>query len=102
MVARAVADLIFEWDAGKARANLRKHRVSFAEAVTVFADPLASIHDDPDHSTPEDPRELIVGHSTSGRFLIVSFTERANSVRIISARRGTRRERQDYEAYSKQ
>ena len=95
-----MADLIFEWDAAKARANLRKHGVSFVEAVTVFADPLAAIHDDPDHSTSE-ARELIVGHSTAGKLLIVSFTEQANSVRIISARRVTRRERRDYEARSK-
>jgi uncharacterized protein len=95
-----VADLVFEWDAGKARANLRKHRVSFVEAITVFGDPLAAIHDDPDHSATE-ARELIVGHSSASRLLIVSFTERANSVRIVSARRVTPRERQDYEARDK-
>jgi uncharacterized DUF497 family protein len=91
-----VADLVFEWDARKARANLRKHGVSFVEAVSVFGNPLAAIHDDPDHSMSE-ARELIVGRSSTGRLLIVSFTQRANSVRIINARRVTRRERRDYE-----
>ena len=91
-----MADFVFEWDVGKARANLRKHGVSFVEAVSVFGDPLAAIHDDPDHSMSE-ARELMVGHSSTGRLLIVSFTERANSVTIISARRVTRRERRDYE-----
>jgi uncharacterized protein len=95
-----VADLVFEWDAAKARGNLRKHRVSFVEAVTVFGDRLAAIHDDPDHSVAET-RELIVGHSSGGRLLIVSFTERANSVRIIGARRVTAQERRDYEARGK-
>ena len=96
-----MGDLLFEWDPAKARANLRKHGVSFVEAVTVFGDPLAAIHDDPDHSMSE-ARELIVGHSNTGRLLIVSFTERANSVRIIGARRVTRRERRDYEARRKE
>ena len=93
-------EIIFEWDAAKAAANLRQHRVSFQEALTVFADPLAAIHDDPNHSE-EESRELIVGSSTTGRLLIVSFTELAESVRIISARRLTRRERRDYEESKK-
>ena len=92
--------LVFEWDGAKAAANLRKHGVAFEEAVTVFADPLASIHDDPDHAEAEG-RELIVGSSATGRLLIVSFTDLADSVRIISARRLTRRERRDYEERKK-
>jgi uncharacterized DUF497 family protein len=92
--------LVFEWDAAKAAANLREHRVAFEEALTVFADPLAAIHDDPDHSDAE-VRELIVGTSAKGRLLIVSFTEVVESVRIISARRLTRRERRDYEERKK-
>ena len=95
-----MADLRFEWDAARARSNLRRHGVSFIEAATVFAGPLAAIHDDPDHAASE-ARELIVGHSTSGKLLIVSFTEQTGSVRIISARRVTRRERRDFEERGK-
>lgn len=86
----------FEWDARKAASNLRKHEVSFEEAMRVFGDPLAKIFDDPAHSEGER-RELIVGHSSPRRLLIVSFVERGNAVRILSARRTTRRERRDYE-----
>lgn len=89
--------LRFEWDVGKAAANLRKHQVSFEEAQTVFYDPLASIFDDEWHSTDE-PREIIIGHSRFARLLLVCFTERAlGLIRIISARRTTRQERKDYE-----
>jgi len=88
---------VFEWDAHKARANLRKHGVGFEEARTVFDDPLARIFGDEDHSGPE-MREIIVGHSGSKRLLIVSFLETMiGSVRIISARRATRKEQHDYE-----
>ena len=86
----------FEWDRPKAVANLRKHRVSFDEARTVFNDALARIFDDPAHSTAER-REIIIGHSLVGRLLIVSFTERGEAIRIISARLTSRRERLDYE-----
>ncbi len=86
----------FEWQFSKAEANVRKHDVDFVEASTVFADPLARIFHDPDHSADES-REIIVGHSMGQRLLIVSFTERGGRVRIISARAATRRERHDYE-----
>jgi uncharacterized protein len=86
----------FEWDPAKAAANLLQHDVSFEEAVTVFRDPLAKIHDDPDHSAAER-RDIIVGHSLEGRLLLVSFTARESKIRLISARRVTRRERRDYE-----
>jgi uncharacterized DUF497 family protein len=86
----------FEWDAQKAEENLRKHGVAFQEALTVFADPLANIFDDPDHSAGER-RELIIGHSSAQRLLIVSFTERRQRTRIIGARQPTARERSDYE-----
>ena len=89
--------LRFEWDRKKAEFNLDKHRVSFDEAVTVFADPLARIFDDEAHSETE-PREIIVGHSVNQRILLVAFTERPDAVRIFSARRATRRERKDYES----
>ena len=88
--------LQFAWDPRKAAANLRKHGISFAEATTVFLDPLARIHDDPDHSIGER-REIIVGRSTQGRLLLVSFTERGEFVRIISARLTDRGERRKYE-----
>lgn len=89
-------DLEFQWHAAKAASNEKKHGVTFDEAMTVFADPLAVIFDDEEHSV-EEPREIIVGHSATGRLLIVSFTEREEAVRIISARRATRRERNEYE-----
>jgi uncharacterized DUF497 family protein len=87
----------FEWDDAKAAANQQKHEVSFHEAVTVFADPLAVIFDDELHSTGE-MREIIIGHSARNRLLLVAFSEREHDVvRIISARKATRRERKDYE-----
>ena len=90
-------DRHFEWDDQKAIGNLTKHGVSFAEASTVFANPLAAIFDDEAHSVDEI-REVIIGHSAQGRLLVVVFTERAeNVVRIISARQATIRERSDYE-----
>jgi uncharacterized protein len=89
--------LKFEWDDAKAEINLTKHKVSFDEASTVFADPLAKLFYDPDHSSEED-REIVVGHSLLGRLLLVSFTERRGElIRIISARIATRKERRDYE-----
>jgi len=88
--------LRFEWDPKKAAANLAKHGVSFEEGLTVFSDPLARIFDDEDHSIEEE-REIIIGHSTKHRLLLVCFTARAGSIRIFSARKATRREHQDYE-----
>jgi uncharacterized DUF497 family protein len=86
----------FEWDEDKALANKHKHGVTFDEATTVFENPLAVIFDDEAHSEAEQ-REIIVGHSTKNRLLLVCFTERAGAVRIISARRATKQERTDYE-----
>ena len=86
----------FAWNPAKAKSNLAKHGISFEEATTVFLDPLARIHDDPDHSIGER-REIIVGLSTQGRLLLVSFTERDDVVRIISARLTDRGERRKYE-----
>jgi uncharacterized DUF497 family protein len=86
----------FGWDAAKAAANLKKHRVGFAEALTVFVDPLARIFDDPDHSADEK-REIIIGHSGAQRLLVVAFTERNDHVWIITARSATARERKTYE-----
>lgn len=90
-------DLRFEWDRRKAAANETKHRVSFAEALTVFGDPLARIFDDRDHSGVEQ-REIIVGHSNRERLFVVCFIERGDAVRPFSARKATRQERQDHES----
>lgn len=89
-------DLSFEWDESKAALNLKKHRISFEEARTVFGDPVAVIFDDEEHSQDET-REIIVGHSDRNRLLLVSFTERSPNIRIISARRATKSERENYE-----
>lgn len=87
----------FEWDPTKAESNLRKHDVSFDEAVTVFKDPLAYIFDDEAHSE-EEHREIIIGMSDFRRMLLVCFVERLQDVvRIFSARPATRQEIKDYE-----
>ena len=88
--------LEFEWHVGKARVNLKKHGVSFEEATTVFADPLSVTIADPEHSAEED-RFILLGSSIRQRLLVVVFTERVRSIRIISARRATRSETKDYE-----
>lgn len=90
----------FEWDQRKAATNLRKHGVAFTDAIGVFSDPLARIFPDPDHSEDE-PRELIVGYDGLGRLLFVSFVERQDNVRIISARRATTTEARAHEKYLK-
>lgn len=87
----------FEWDREKAVPNRRKHGVSFDEAVTVFYDPLAATFSDPDHSG-EEQRMITVGYSAQGRLLVVCHTERRGTVRIISARRATARERKRHES----
>lgn len=86
----------FEWDEEKATANLAKHKVAFEEAKTVFDDPLYVDFYDPDHSY-EEHRYLIVGQSQQGRVLIVSYTERGETTRLISAREVTVTERKAYE-----
>jgi uncharacterized DUF497 family protein len=87
----------FEWDGSKAASNLKKHRVSFDEAVTVFYDPLAATFADPDHSQHES-RLITMGYSAQGRLLAVCHVEREEAVRLISARRATPRERRRHEA----
>ena len=86
----------FEWDEGKAQTNLRKHRVSFDEAISVFSDPLAITIPDPDHSERED-RFVDIGRSDKGTVLIVVYTERGDNIRIISCRKATPEERSFYE-----
>lgn len=86
----------FEWDPAKAARNLEKHGVAFAEAATVFDDPLSVTVPDPDHSREEE-RLIIVGQSYRRRLLIVSFAERGERFRVISARELTRAESRGYE-----
>ncbi len=86
----------YEWDKNKAVANLSKHGVSFEEAKTVFDDLLYVEFYDPDHSFGEH-RFILLGKSTQGRLLFVSYMERSNSVRLISAREATLSERKAYE-----
>jgi uncharacterized DUF497 family protein len=89
--------LAFEWNDRKERTNLQKHGVDLVEATTVFSDPLARIFVDEGHSTDE-PREIIIGHSSRTRLLLVCFTEpKKERIRVISARIATRREKRDYE-----
>jgi uncharacterized DUF497 family protein len=85
----------FEWD-DKAKANLAKHGVSFEEAATVFGDPLSLTIPDPAHSQVED-RFVIIGQSHTRRLLVVVHTDRGDNIRVISARRASRRERKAYE-----
>jgi uncharacterized DUF497 family protein len=86
----------FEWDRRKAERNVRKHGVSFDEAVTVFADPFELMVDDPDHSFGEE-RYVSVGRSALDRLLVVGYSERGSKIRLIFARRATMPERFDYE-----
>lgn len=88
--------LKFEWNARKAADNTAKHKVSFEEAVTAFGDPLGRITDDPRHSADEQ-RFVLLGQSDRRRLLVVMFTERSEAIRLISARKATRRERREYE-----
>ncbi len=88
--------MLYEWDPKKARRNLRDHGVAFEEATTVFRDPLAVTYPDPDHSADED-WEITIGNSTGERLLFVSHCLRGGRTRIISARKATRRERNQHE-----
>jgi uncharacterized protein len=85
----------FTWNKTKAAVNKDKHGVSFEEACTCFADPRQVVLFDPDHSDAEE-RDILVGHSNTGRLLLVSYTLRGTDTRIISARRATRREIKAY------
>jgi uncharacterized DUF497 family protein len=88
----------FEWDPRKAQVNFRKHRISFEEAETAILDELSKTTLDPDHSLTEN-RFITFGVSARRRLLVVSYTHRAASIRIISARTATKREREFYEEY---
>jgi hypothetical protein len=86
----------FEWDPEKAAANVKRRRIAFSEAASVLEDPLSTTFPDEVHSE-EETRFLTIGASHRGRVLVVAHTERDDNIRIISARRATRREREFYE-----
>lgn len=90
--------MTFEWDPIKAKSNLWKHRVSFEEASTAILDPLSKTTPDPDHSV-EEHRFITFGMSARQRLLVVSYTERGEAIRLISARLATKGERKLYEEY---
>ena len=92
--------LIFEWDPQKAKSNLIKHGVSFEEASTAFQDTLSLTIDDPLHSIDE-VRVVLIGMSNKNRLLVVVHTERGDNIRIISARKATKKERKNYESNEK-
>ena len=86
----------FNWSKRKAESNFRKHGISFDEAATAFDDPLFIVFSDPDHSFEEN-RFILMGESGNRRLLVVSYTEHGETVRLISARKATPRERNAYE-----
>jgi uncharacterized DUF497 family protein len=86
----------FEFDPAEAAANLKKHRVSFDEAATVFDDPLSSTLPDDQHSEDEN-RFITVGMSIKQRLLFVVYTEEDSRIRLIGARPVTAAEREQYE-----
>ena len=88
--------LTFEWDPQKARSNFAKHSVGFEEASTIFADPPSFTISDPEHSRAEE-RYVMMGTAFTGKLLVVVHTDRSDNIRIISARRASRRERKSYE-----
>jgi uncharacterized DUF497 family protein len=90
--------MTFEWDRIKAKSNLRKHQVSFEEAATALLDPLSKTDLDPDHSIEEN-RFITFGMSARRRLLVVSYTDNDETIRLISARLASRREREIYEEY---
>ncbi|MBU2055300.1 MAG: BrnT family toxin [Proteobacteria bacterium] len=85
-----------EWDPRKAKSNLKKHGVSFEEAATALSDPMAATGADPDHSITEE-RYITFGVSEKGRLVVVSHTEKDEAIRIISARKASKGERELYE-----
>jgi uncharacterized DUF497 family protein len=85
-----------EWDESKNHLNQKRHNVSFEEAATVFLDPLETTIDDPAHARSEF-RFVSIGEFFRGRLLVVSYGERADRIRIITARKPTTKERRTYE-----
>jgi uncharacterized DUF497 family protein len=93
-------DFVAEWDSEKAKRNIKKHRVTFEEAATVFGDQLSVTIGDPLHSQSEH-RLVTIGTSNRNRLLVVVHTDRGDRVRIISARTATTAETTDYEQGTK-
>ena len=89
----------FEWDVDKARINLKKHDISFEEAVSIFNDPNSITIYDENHSDTED-RFVDIGISSEKRILVVVYMERQNIIRIISCRKGTKKEKAAYEKFN--
>lgn len=87
----------FEWDENKAESNFLKHGIQFEEAVTVFADPYLMFTADSSHSQGEQ-REWAIGEAENGSIVVVIFTMRGERIRIISARKATKRECKQYES----
>ncbi|OGW24394.1 MAG: hypothetical protein A2X59_09205 [Nitrospirae bacterium GWC2_42_7] len=92
--------LLFEWDKNKAKKNIEIHEISFDEASTVFKDTLSLTIHDPLHSDEED-RFTLIGNSVKNRLLVIVHTERGDKIRIISARKATKKERKQYEKNAK-
>jgi uncharacterized DUF497 family protein len=92
--------LLFEWDPNKAKENLELHGVSFDEAGTAFRDTLSLAIYDPLHSEAED-RFVLLGNSHRDRLLVVVHTVRGENIRLISARKATKKERKQYEENAK-
>jgi len=90
----------FSWDEKKARTNIQKHKISFEEAKTVFADENARLIDDPDHSYEED-RFIMIGLSSKLKILTVvhCYRDNDNIIRIISARKSTKNEERQYKEF---
>lgn len=88
--------LEFRWDDAKAAANRQKHKVAFDEGAEAFLDPRSLLKHDPDHSDAED-RWILTGMSLKNRALTVVFAQEGDTIRLISARRATMRERNEYE-----
>ena len=88
--------LTFEWDPRKERSNLAKHGVGFEQTSTIFGDRSSLTIPDPEHSQTEE-RYITIGRTFTDKLLVVVHTERGNNIRLISARRASRRERRFYE-----
>ena len=91
-------ELRFEWNFSKAETNIKKHGVPFEEAVTVFDDPMFITFIDQEHSYDED-RYITIGLSNSARLLMIAHTDRSGLIRVISARKATKKEQLFYEKF---
>ena len=88
--------MIYQWDAAKAAANSKRHGITFAEAATVFFDPLALTYTDTDHSADEQ-RDITIGHTMKQGLVFVSHSGAGDRIRIIKARLATKLKRKRYE-----